>query len=116
MSSRQLLLPEVGPAGQAKIQALVKKGIESPPRRRARSQFFECLYSLRHVRTRLPIPHVNAGQARITGDQRHAVLHRTRHPVFISVVYPDAPFYRMADFEEDATEVTTEDLTVEDGQ
>ena len=41
---------------------------------------------------------------------------RGKAPVFISVVYPDAPFYRMADFEEDATEVTTEDLTVEDGQ
>ncbi|HNA53267.1 MAG TPA: FtsQ-type POTRA domain-containing protein [Anaerolineales bacterium] len=38
-------------------------------------------------------------------------------PVFISVVYPDAPFYRMADLELDATDAASEDaIIVEDGQ
>ena len=43
-----------------------------------------------------------------------SLVSRGKYPAFISVVYPDAPFYRMADVQPDQT--VTQDAVVEDGQ
>jgi hypothetical protein len=55
-------------------------------------------------------------KARVYQSLVNSLMNRGKVPVFISVVYPDAPFYRMADLEQDATDVTTEDAVVDNGQ